>query len=230
MRTVRQLIYRDVFWSVFFVAVAFLSLFFFIDFVDEVEHVGRNGYTLFVAAIASLLEQPGHVYELFPIAVLIGTIYSMARLAQSSEYTILRTAGLGPIEFTDEKQQTLEFADRQGDNFARLFGLIGSFTVVAGVLLLINIFVMLSEERKSELGTLRALGFTRRHLIRVFGVEGTAYSLLAAALGVVTGIGVGAIVVRATEGIFAQGQRGIVDLRFSVTPIGSPPVWRSRSR
>lgn len=96
MRTVRQLIYRDVFWSVFFVAVAFLSLFFFIDFVDEAERVGRNGYTLLFAAVAALLEQPGHVYELFPIAVLIGTIYSMARLAQASEYTILRTAGLGP--------------------------------------------------------------------------------------------------------------------------------------
>jgi lipopolysaccharide export system permease protein len=96
MRTVRQLIYRDVFWSVFFVAVAFMSLFFFIDFVDEVERVGKNGYTLLFGAAAALLEQPGHVYELFPIAVLIGTIYSMARLAQSSEYTILRTAGLGP--------------------------------------------------------------------------------------------------------------------------------------
>ncbi len=130
----------------------------------------------------------------------------------------VRTAGAGAIEFTDEKQQTLAFADRQGRNFTRLFGLIGSFAVVAGVLLLINIFVMLAEERKSELGTLRALGFTRRHLIRVFGLEGTAYSLLAAALGVVTGIGVGAVVVRATEGIFAQGRRGIVGLRFSVTP------------
>ncbi|HEX4510002.1 MAG TPA: LPS export ABC transporter permease LptG [Burkholderiaceae bacterium] len=96
MRTVRQLIYRDVFWSVFFVAVAFLSLFFFIDFVDEVERVGRNGYPMLLAALSALLEQPGHVYELFPIAVLIGTIYSMARLAQSSEFTILRTAGLGP--------------------------------------------------------------------------------------------------------------------------------------
>jgi lipopolysaccharide export system permease protein len=39
---------------------------------------------------------PGHFYELFPIAVLIGTIYSLARLAQSSEFTILRTGGLGP--------------------------------------------------------------------------------------------------------------------------------------
>ncbi len=96
MRTVRQLLYRDVFWSVFFVTIAFMALFFFIDFVDEVGRVGRNGYTLLAAALSSLLEQPGHVYELFPIAVLIGTIYSMARLAQSSEFTILRTAGLGP--------------------------------------------------------------------------------------------------------------------------------------
>jgi lipopolysaccharide export system permease protein len=46
--------------------------------------------------LAALLEQPGHFYELFPIAVLIGTIYAMARLAQSSEFTILRTGGLGP--------------------------------------------------------------------------------------------------------------------------------------
>jgi lipopolysaccharide export system permease protein len=58
--------------------------------------VGRNGYTLGQAVLRGLLEQPGHFYELFPIAVLIGTIYAMARLAQSSEFTILRTGGLGP--------------------------------------------------------------------------------------------------------------------------------------
>jgi lipopolysaccharide export system permease protein len=96
MKTVRQLLYRDVFWSVFFVTIALMTLFFFIDFVDEAGRVGRNGYPLWAAALSALLEQPGHVYELFPIAVLIGTIYSMARLAQSSEFTILRTAGLGP--------------------------------------------------------------------------------------------------------------------------------------
>jgi lipopolysaccharide export system permease protein len=96
MRTVRRLLYRDVVWSVVFVSAAFLSLFYFIDFVDELDGVGRNGYTVLHAAAGSALEIPGHFYELFPICVLIGTIYSMARLAQSSEYTILRTAGLGP--------------------------------------------------------------------------------------------------------------------------------------
>jgi lipopolysaccharide export system permease protein len=96
MRTVRRLLYRDIGWSVVFVTVAFLALFFFIDFVDELDAVGRNGYTLAMAGLHTLLQVPGHFYELFPIAVLIGTIYAMARLAQSSEFTILRTGGLGP--------------------------------------------------------------------------------------------------------------------------------------
>ncbi len=96
MKTVRRLLYGDVVWSVAFVSLAFLSLFFFIDLVDELGAVGRDGYTLWQASLKVLLEQPGNFYELFPIAVLIGTIYSMARLAQSSEFTILRTGGLGP--------------------------------------------------------------------------------------------------------------------------------------
>lgn len=96
MRTVRRLLYRDIVSAVVFVAVAFLSLFFFIDFVDELEDIGKRGYTAGQAVLSGLLEVPGHFYELFPIAVLIGTIFSMSRLAQSSEFTILRTGGLGP--------------------------------------------------------------------------------------------------------------------------------------
>lgn len=96
MKTVRRLLYRDIVSSVLFVALAFLSLFFFIDFVDEIEDVGKNGYSIGLAALYSLYELPGHAYELMPIAVLIGSIYALARLAQSSEFTILRTGGLGP--------------------------------------------------------------------------------------------------------------------------------------
>ncbi|MCM5680022.1 LPS export ABC transporter permease LptG [Schlegelella sp. S2-27] len=96
MKTVRRLIYTDVLSAVAFVTVAFLSLFFFIDFIDELEKVGRKGYPLAAALTYCLLQLPGRLYELIPIAVLIGTIYAMARLAQSSEFTILRTSGLGP--------------------------------------------------------------------------------------------------------------------------------------
>ena len=97
MKTVRRLLYRDIVGAVGFVTLAFLSLFFFIDFVDELGDVGVRDYTAVHAALHSLLQLPGHLYELSPIAVLIGTIYALARLVQSSEYTILRTGGLGPV-------------------------------------------------------------------------------------------------------------------------------------
>ncbi|HWI82707.1 LPS export ABC transporter permease LptG [Ramlibacter sp.] len=98
MRTIRRLIYKEVLASVVFVAVGFLALFFFFDFVDELPNVSRgaNQYRLSQALAYVTLMIPSHLYELLPIAVLIGTIFVMARLAQSSEYTILRTSGLGP--------------------------------------------------------------------------------------------------------------------------------------
>jgi lipopolysaccharide export system permease protein len=100
MRTIRRLIYREVVASVVFVAVGFLALFFFFDFVDELPNVGKGpagaAYKMSQALGYVTLMVPNHLYELLPIAVLIGTIFVMARLAQSSEYTILRTSGLGP--------------------------------------------------------------------------------------------------------------------------------------
>ncbi len=98
MKTIRRLIYKEVLASVLFVTVGFLALFFFFDFVDELPNVGKGvtGYRLSQALAHVTLMLPSHLYELLPIAVLIGTIFVMARLAQSSEYTILRTSGLDP--------------------------------------------------------------------------------------------------------------------------------------
>ena len=99
MRTIRRLIYGEVLSAVAYVTLGFLSLFFFFDMVEEIQSVGRHaatGYTLAHALAYVALLIPSHLYELTPIAVLIGTIFVMARLAQSSEFTILRTSGLGP--------------------------------------------------------------------------------------------------------------------------------------
>ena len=129
----------------------------------------------------------------------------------------MRIAGLPGVETVSEKRSTLDYADRQGESFTQLFGLIGGFTVVAGVLLLVNIFVMLAEERKSELGMLRALGLKRNHLVRTFGLEGNLYAVVAAAVGAVAGIGVGRVVVGVTERIFYEGERRTA-LQFAVRP------------
>lgn len=99
MKTLRWLIHRQALSAVAFVTLGFLALFFFFDFVDELRWVGRGGeqgYQLSHALLFVALGIPTHLYELLPITVLIGTIYVMAKLAQSSEFTIMRTSGLGP--------------------------------------------------------------------------------------------------------------------------------------
>ena len=99
MRTIRRLIFGEVTYAVVFVTAGFLALFSFFDLVDQIQAIGRPnalGYQLPQALLYVALLVPSHLYELLPITVLIGTIFVMARLAQSSEFTILRTSGLGP--------------------------------------------------------------------------------------------------------------------------------------
>ena len=99
MKTVRQLLYGEIIRAVVFVALGFLALFLFFDLVDELQSLSRyaaQGYQLQHALLFISLKTPSHIYELLPISVLIGSIFVMARLAQSSEFTILRTGGLEP--------------------------------------------------------------------------------------------------------------------------------------
>ena len=108
MKTIRRLIYGEVLTAIALVALGFLALFFFFDLVDELQYLGKNNglptglptasdiYQIRHALVYVGLLVPNHLYELLPISVLIGTIFVMARLAQSSEYTILRTSGLDP--------------------------------------------------------------------------------------------------------------------------------------
>ena len=104
MKTIRRLIYGEVLAAIALVALGFLALFFFFDLVDELQYLGKNNglptasdiYQIRHALVYVGLLIPNHLYELLPISVLIGTIFVMSRLAQSSEYTILRTSGLDP--------------------------------------------------------------------------------------------------------------------------------------
>lgn len=100
MKTLRKLIYRDTINAIGFVVLGFLAMFFFFDLLDEMSDVGRQygdvTYSIGHALLSVSLGIPNHLYELLPIAVLIGSIFVMARFAQSSEFTIMRTSGLGP--------------------------------------------------------------------------------------------------------------------------------------
>jgi putative ABC transport system permease protein len=116
------------------------------------------------------------------------------------------------------KQDVLDAAEEQGDMFAELFLGIGSFAVVAGILLLVNIFVMLAEERKSQLGMLRAVGLRRSDLVRSFYIQGGLYSVPSGLLGALLGIGVGYAIVVVAAPIFGGFGEFALDLSFSMEP------------
>lgn len=85
---------RETLAAVALVLAAFLALFAFFDLINELRSVGSNGYLLQHALIFVALSMPGLVYELIPIAALIGTLYALTTLARHSEITVLRASGL----------------------------------------------------------------------------------------------------------------------------------------
>jgi len=95
MRTLRRYLGGQIVAAVSFVLIGFLALFAFFDFINELDDIGRGGYLLQHALAFVLLGLPAHVYELMPIAALIGTIYALAQFAANSEFTAMRAAGLG---------------------------------------------------------------------------------------------------------------------------------------
>jgi putative ABC transport system permease protein len=120
-----------------------------------------------------------------------------------------------PLRVEPAKRTVLDQATAEGDAFSELFLGIGSFAIIAGILLLVNIFVMLSEERKGQLGMLRAVGLRRSDLVRSFVIEGSVYAFVAGALGALLGIGVGRAIVFIAAPIFGGFGDLSLDLSFA---------------
>lgn len=77
-----------------FVLLALLVLFAFFDVIQELGNLGRNNYGLGQAAVVVALNIPGHLYEIMPVAALIGTVFALSRLVANSEYAVMRVSGL----------------------------------------------------------------------------------------------------------------------------------------
>ena len=77
-----------------FVLLALLVLFAFFDVMQELGSLGRNNYGLGQAVVVVGLSIPGHLYEILPVAALIGTLFALSRLVGNSEYAVMRVSGL----------------------------------------------------------------------------------------------------------------------------------------
>jgi lipopolysaccharide export system permease protein len=87
---------RQIYGAVLFVLAGFIALFAYVDLITELRDLGKGTYSLQNIFTHVLLSIPAHAYELFPIVVLIGTLYILSHLASNSEYTVMRGSGLSP--------------------------------------------------------------------------------------------------------------------------------------
>lgn len=187
---------------------------------------GSESFNLFVApGTISTLRAEGTAQAAPPISlVLLSAPGGVVEGAEGSDSLVeAAEARLGdqPAQVLPAKADLLEAADRAGKQFTELFGAIGFFSVLAGVLLLVNIFVMLAQERKTELGMLRAVGLRRAELVGAFHLEGWMYAVVSSVIGLVAGIGLGRAVVGVATGIFARpGEEFSLELHFSATAQG----------
>ncbi len=95
MTVIGRYLSREIALGVLFVLFGFLGLFAFFDLVNELDDLGRGAYRIQHAIAFVALSLPSHVYELMPIAALIGAIYALAQFASHSEFTAMRAAGMG---------------------------------------------------------------------------------------------------------------------------------------
>ena len=95
---------------------------------------------------------------------------------------------LASLSVFEIKRSLLDIADVAGSGITSLFVMFGLFSIMVGVLLIFLIFVMLAAARRTEMGMARAVGAKRSHLVQMFVFEGTAYDLMAAAVGTALGL------------------------------------------
>jgi len=88
------------------------------------------------------------------------------------------------------KMEAVNSATTGAMQLTNLFTVLSTITIIAGVVLIINMFIMLAEERKSEMGMARAVGMKRSQLTKLFLFEGILYAAGASLVGIFVGIGI----------------------------------------
>ena len=165
---------------------------------------GLNGFGQLIVATGAVTGQVPDPASIATSAVLVsnlGGVFDGAERTDEAMTALEAILGDG-ADVQPVKQSLLDDADAESAEMTELFGTVGGFSVAAGILLVVNLFVMLAGERKSELGTLRAIGLRGGHLVRAFAMEGAVYGIAAAAAGVVVGIGVAAAVMSLAGDLF----------------------------
>ncbi len=92
LRTLGRYLAREIFAATLLVLTALVMLWAFYDFLQDLPALRLLNTAQVLVLLLSAI--PSYLYELLPVAALIGTLFAMAQLAHNSEYAVMRTAGV----------------------------------------------------------------------------------------------------------------------------------------
>jgi putative ABC transport system permease protein len=102
------------------------------------------------------------------------------------------------------KAQAVDDGEQLASTFTSIFLILGLFSIMAGILLIVLIFSMLAAERRPEMGMARAVGTQRRQLVHQFVAEGSGYAILSGLVGSALGVGAAIGIANAMKWLFGQ--------------------------
>ena len=115
---------------------------------------------------------------------------------------LLRDAGMS-LQVLEVKRSALDIVLKTSDQGRPFVSSFGVIIALAATALVVNLAVMLSEERRPRLAVLRALGLTRTGLVQLSTTEGAIYSLLGAIAGLPAGLALAFVIFK--QGFGASG-------------------------
>jgi lipopolysaccharide export system permease protein len=94
MRILNRYLWQESTLSILMIMLGLLAMFSFFDLIQELENLGHGNYNISNMLAFVLLSIPGHIYEVAPVAVLIGMMVSLGTLGRNSELVVMRVSGL----------------------------------------------------------------------------------------------------------------------------------------
>ena len=96
MTILDRYLWKSVFVGLIMAWFALTILVIFFDFISETGDLNDN-YSGLQAFVYLLYSVPNRLYELFPTAMLIGTLLGLGNLAANSEFIAMRAAGISIV-------------------------------------------------------------------------------------------------------------------------------------
>lgn len=94
MGLLQRYIAKTILASTMMVLFVLLGLYTFMDFINELDDLGKGNYQLMDVARYMALSMPKRIYELLPVAALLGSVLGLGNLASQSELVAMRAAGV----------------------------------------------------------------------------------------------------------------------------------------